>query len=71
MIEFGKIAKARRLAAGLSQEQVRIALGFKNRSDVSRRETGEVEWKLVDVEKLAKLLGITASELVKDLDLSE
>jgi transcriptional regulator with XRE-family HTH domain len=67
MIKFGQIAKARRKSAGLSQQQVCDALELSHRSDVHRRETGKVKWSLDDVIRLAALLGITVSELVKDL----
>ena len=65
---FGKFAHLKRKQAGLSQHTVAQAMGFKYRSEVSRKEGDLVEWKLSEVEILASLLGIKASELLAEYE---
>jgi transcriptional regulator with XRE-family HTH domain len=65
---FGEFVRQKRLEAGLSQDEVARALGYKHRSNIHRLETGKLEWKLTAIIKLAALFGMSAVELLAEFN---
>jgi len=65
---FAEFARQKRLEAGLSQQQCSDALGDSHRSTFLRKETGGSEWSLKDLQKFASLLGVKASELLREFE---
>lgn len=55
---LGSFIKSRREAAGLSQDELAKHMGFANRSQICRLETGQTDWKAVDFIKAVDRLGI-------------
>jgi transcriptional regulator with XRE-family HTH domain len=64
--ELGRRVRARRLQAGLSQEDLGDASGL-HRTYIGHLERGEVNPSLINILKVAAALGIDAAELVKGL----
>lgn len=62
--KLGKLIKSHREAAGVSQDQLSKTIGFANRSQVCRLESGTIDWKAVDLIKAADALGIPDSEVL-------
>jgi predicted transcriptional regulator len=50
-MDIAKILKDRRIALGISQDDLAAHCGFANRSNISRLEAGHLEWKWRDVVK--------------------
>ncbi|MEE9612421.1 MAG: helix-turn-helix transcriptional regulator [Desulfatiglandales bacterium] len=55
-MDIAKILKERRLANGIFQHDLAIHCGFTNRANISKLETGKLEWKWRDVIKACELL---------------
>ena len=64
--KFGSRVKVLRKEAGFSQEDFAHRCGFA-RSYMSRIERGTSNLSLDGIERLARTLGLTASDLFKDL----
>lgn len=54
-----QILKERRIELRISQQALADWCGFAHRSNISRLESGELEWKLRDVLRAIELLGLT------------
>jgi transcriptional regulator with XRE-family HTH domain len=65
---IGQFLRQKRLTAGLSQDAVAQALGYEHRSNVHRLETGMLELKFSSLVKFAGLLGVPASELIREFE---
>lgn len=61
---FGEFVKYERVARKLSQDEVAKALDFTHRSNISRLESGKLEWKLREIQQLARLFKMKASRLL-------
>lgn len=68
MTTFPQFARQKRISAGLSQWTVSQALGYQHRNGISRLESGAIEWRLEHLFAFAELLGVTASELLKEYE---
>lgn len=66
MRQFGNRLRQTRLAAGLSQEELGDKAGL-HRTYIGSVERGERNISLMNVQRIAKALGTTASELVAGL----
>ncbi|WP_050410924.1 helix-turn-helix domain-containing protein [Massilia sp. NR 4-1] len=64
---FGKAVRARRLAAGLSQEQLGLEAGLE-RVFISWMETGKKQATFNTMLKLAKALNCSAADLVAEAE---
>lgn len=60
---MGEKLKAARQAAGMTQAQLAVAIGCKQK-DVSRWEAGIIEPGVLTVKKMAQALGCTMGDLV-------
>lgn len=66
-LPFGAALRRVRLAAGLTQEQLALQAGVQ-RNFVSLIETGQNQPTITTIVKLAKALGMKASELVAEAE---
>lgn len=66
-IAFGRALRELRAEAGLSQEQL-AAKARLNRTYVGDVERGERNIAIVNMQKLAKALGIRLSEIVREME---
>lgn len=66
-LPFGAALRRLRLAAGLSQEQLGLQAGVQ-RNFVSLIETGQNQPTISTIVKLARALGLKASELVAEAE---
>lgn len=64
MIELYRNIKKRRLALGLTQEELATLVGYSGKSMIARIEKGDVDLPLPKVIAIAKALRISPSELV-------
>ena len=55
-MDIAKVLKERRLALGISQEKLAEHCGFAHRANISRIESGKIQWKYRDVLKACQLL---------------
>ena len=62
---IGNIIKERRIRLGLSQKELAEALGYQDRSAVSRLESGERQVAAEQLPELARILKCTVSELLE------
>lgn len=65
---FGQFARGLRENSNLSQAQVTEAFGAAERIYVSKLERGISNWQLWHVQKLADLLGLKLSELLRQFE---
>lgn len=65
---FGEVLKTRRMALGVSQEELAFRAGV-DRTFVSRIERGIRQPTITTIFLLSQALGVAASELVKDVEL--
>jgi transcriptional regulator with XRE-family HTH domain len=66
-LQFGAALRRLRLAAGMSQERLGLEAGIQ-RNFVSLIETGQNQPTITTIAKLAKALGMRASELVAEAE---
>jgi transcriptional regulator with XRE-family HTH domain len=66
-LPFGQALRRLRLAAGLSQEQLGLEAGVQ-RNFISLIETGQNQPTISTIAKLARALGMKASELVAEAE---
>lgn len=66
-LPFGAALRRVRLAAGLTQEQLGLESGVQ-RNFISLIETGQNQPTITTISKLARALGIKASELVAEAE---
>ena len=64
--DFGQFARLKRENADISQEDVAHEMGYKHRSEISRKETGLSNWKLWECCILASMLDIPLSQLMAE-----
>ncbi|MDQ3566326.1 MAG: helix-turn-helix domain-containing protein [Chloroflexota bacterium] len=64
---FGKVVRQRRLRSGLSQEDLADRAGI-HRTYVSAVELGKVRLGLAAAERLARGLGVSLSQVVKEAE---
>lgn len=69
-LPYGAALRRVRLAAGMSQEQLALEAGVQ-RNFVSLIETGQNQPTISTVAKLARALGMLASELVAEAEWNE
>ncbi len=69
-VRFGKAVRARRLALGISQEELAFRAGL-HRTYVGDVERGIRNISLVNIGRLAMALGCRASELLQDAERHE
>lgn len=55
-MNISKILKARRIALGISQQDLADHCGFAQSSNICRLEADKLEWKFRDVVRAAELL---------------
>lgn len=65
---FGEVLKTHRMALGVSQEELAFRAGV-DRTFVSRIERGIRQPTITTIFLLSQALGISAAELVKDVEL--
>lgn len=68
MNKFGQFIKSKRESLGLSQQQLTDVCGFAHRSEISRLEADKVEWKFYQIQAIAQLFEMTASELMREYE---
>ena len=66
-LPFGAALRRMRLAAGMSQEQLGLEAGVQ-RNFISLIETGQNQPTITTIAKLARALGLKASELVVEAE---
>ncbi len=66
-VAFGRALRRLRLAAGITQEQLGLESGVQ-RNFISLIETGQNQPTVTTIFKLAKALGMKASELVEEAE---
>lgn len=69
-LQFGAALRRLRLAAGMSQERLGLEAGIQ-RNFVSLIETGQNQPTITTIVKLARALGMRASELVAEAERQE
>jgi transcriptional regulator with XRE-family HTH domain len=69
-LQFGAALRRLRLAAGMSQERLGLEAGIQ-RNFVSLIETGQNQPTITTIAKLARALGMRASELVAEAERQE
>lgn len=62
LIKFGQKVRSERLSLGLSQEELALIAGV-HRTYIGMIERGEKNITLINIEKIAKALSLTISEL--------
>lgn len=67
VIQFGLNTKAFRKARGISQEELASLAGL-HRTYIGMIERGEKNITLINIIKLSQALGITACELMEEID---
>jgi transcriptional regulator with XRE-family HTH domain len=67
LIEFGRRLRLRRIAQGLSQEDLADAAGL-HRTYVGSVERGERNIALINILRLAEALGVDAGELLREMN---
>lgn len=65
---FGQFIRQKREGLGLSQQSLTDACGFAHRSEISKLEAGKLEWKLSQVQKVARLFEMTTAELLNEFE---
>ena len=63
---IGQFLREKRIALGFTQDRVAKALLLSHRSQVLKRELGRLEWSFNEVNLIAKLFGVSMSELIKE-----
>jgi predicted transcriptional regulator len=58
-MDIAKILKDRRIALGISQDDLATHCGFCHRSNISRLEAGRLEWKWRDVVNACQFLKLS------------
>jgi transcriptional regulator with XRE-family HTH domain len=69
-LQFGAALRRLRLAAGMSQERLGLEAGVQ-RNFISLIETGQNQPTITTIAKLARALGMRASELVAEAERGE
>ena len=69
MSELSQKIKARRLALGLSQDELAKRLGYHSRSSVNKIESGKNNISLSKIQELARALETTPAELLSENEL--
>lgn len=64
MLDLGAVIRAQRQAMGLSQEALAYQAGI-DRSHMGKIERGERNVTLLNIERVAQVLGCTASKLLE------
>lgn len=65
---FGQFIQTKRKQQNISQQQLSDACRFKHRSEISRLEAGQLEWKLSQIVAIAPLFGTSASGLLAEFE---
>jgi transcriptional regulator with XRE-family HTH domain len=65
LVGLGKVMRERRLAMGLSQEALAYQAGL-DRSHMGKIERGERNVTLLNIQRVAKVLGCPASTLLRE-----
>ena len=68
MIPLYRNIKAARIAAGLSQEQLALKIGYTDRSSIAKIEAGKVDLPQSKIAAIADALHTTVAELLRDTD---
>lgn len=63
---IGQFLREKRIALGFTQDQVAKALLLSHRSQVLKRELGQLEWSFDNVYLIAKLFDMKMSELIRE-----
>ncbi len=63
---FGAFIRAKRLVAGLTQQECATALGLSHRATFLKKEKGTWGFSFFDVVNFSVLLGVPASELIAE-----
>lgn len=66
MISFGHFIRSKRRALGIPQQALADACNFTHRGQISKLESGLLEWKLSQVTAIAPLFGMTAGGLLSE-----
>lgn len=69
MPNFGQFIRTKRESLGLSQQILTDACGFKHRSEISRLESGKLEWKLNQIIAIAGLFGMSVGDLLNEFEM--
>ena len=64
--QFGRAVTAKREAAGVSQEELGIRIG-NDQAYMSRVESGQMNVTLNTVDKIARIIGVSPSELFEEI----
>jgi transcriptional regulator with XRE-family HTH domain len=65
---FGEFARFKRIEQELTLDEVAKALGYADRVSIHALETGRIRWKLVHIQALADLFGLTLGQLMNEYE---
>jgi transcriptional regulator with XRE-family HTH domain len=67
-VTFSQFIRCKRIAANLTQDDIARVLNFSHRSSVHRLESDKIEWKLIHIQALADLFGLTLGQLMNEYE---